>query len=137
MGECDIQGVGFHNNRTAWAAFKSIEGKIRCKYFTVKKFLTAGVTFQQACNKARECAVKARQQMDAETANNVELFQSGVTGVNWDKKNRQWKAVMHIDGKDFVKCFRPKDNSQTEIEAARLAAIAHRAELERKYTTVP
>merc|ERR550537_1400024 len=64
--ESDIKGVGFHHNRTAWAAFKTFNGRIHCKYFTVKKFLKAGVNFQQACNKAHECAVKARQEMDAE-----------------------------------------------------------------------
>merc|ERR1712176_357607 len=69
--ESEVVGVGFHHNRTAWAAFKTFNGRGHCKYFTIKKFLTPGVTFQQACSKAYELAVKARQEMDAEPSRSV------------------------------------------------------------------
>ena len=57
---------------------------------------------------------------------------SGVKGVNWARTQLQWCAYLNVNRKRISKYVRPKDLSPTEIEKARIAAIALRKEIKNK-----
>eukprot|EP00927_Polykrikos_kofoidii_P006012 TRINITY_DN12428_c0_g1_i1.p1 TRINITY_DN12428_c0_g1~~TRINITY_DN12428_c0_g1_i1.p1 ORF type:complete len:527 (-),score=71.88 TRINITY_DN12428_c0_g1_i1:102-1616(-) len=64
----------------------------------------------------------------------VSNLQSGVTGVHWDGCRACWRPYIHHAGKMIrAPSVRPKNLSKQEIEKARLIAVKHRSDLERKY----
>jgi len=122
-----------------WTVSWSFEGVRRHKLFTRARFMTRGKTAEQADNDALREAVAFRNTLvqNGEITEKKEAT-GGVKGVLWSREKKCWVVTIRqtIQGKlTHVKWvrFRPKDDTPTEIEKARLLAVAKRQKWEKKY----
>ena len=118
---------------------------IKKQYFSVKRFMRDGLSEEDAEAAALDAAktfqeelvkqgiLKEPKQVDPK-------FTSEVLGVNWDKKNKKWRVVLHTTGKKSIwgGCFTEKAAAEAKaLELAKEHGLERRVKAVGKLSELP
>eukprot|EP00747_Dinoflagellata_sp_TGD_P156124 gnl/TRDRNA2_/TRDRNA2_177639_c6_seq9.p1 gnl/TRDRNA2_/TRDRNA2_177639_c6~~gnl/TRDRNA2_/TRDRNA2_177639_c6_seq9.p1 ORF type:complete len:886 (+),score=215.79 gnl/TRDRNA2_/TRDRNA2_177639_c6_seq9:195-2660(+) len=140
-----IPGVCYDPRCKAWRVNEMVKGKRKQTYFVIKKYLSANISEEDACQAALKDAAAFRKKLvdsgriKVGNQHGVAKHKSGIKGVVWIEQSKAWQVTLKFNGKNIrpKPCdFSPKDSSPEAVEEARLLAVEARRKLEGQYFKV-
>eukprot|EP00927_Polykrikos_kofoidii_P024242 TRINITY_DN22086_c0_g1_i1.p1 TRINITY_DN22086_c0_g1~~TRINITY_DN22086_c0_g1_i1.p1 ORF type:complete len:518 (-),score=89.50 TRINITY_DN22086_c0_g1_i1:105-1592(-) len=139
-----VRGVVWRESKGTWEVSVMKGGKRVWRLFSVAHFRGPRCSTEEAVAKACKAAISYRRRILVDEEASMKSLNeaangclSGVRGVAWIAKPGAWRAYIQAGGlKRYSPFVKPKDDSPEELERARVIAVNHRLEFERKFSKV-